>query len=525
MALRFFSALNRIPYKSSSFQVKFTSTMSRKGLMLGIYSSESKISVEEQLTCAAKKFNADNAGKLLTYLNYTEPLKDGKCRMFYGISDKFDALAVVGIGKQGEEYVEEEDLHQGRENVRRAVAIGAVALRDVGMREIYIDPCGCADAAAEGAFLSTFNFDELKSKPDSKKPNPTLHLYDYGGIGSVELEKAWNRGQKLAEGENVVRRLSDLPANMLTPTLFADYAARVLADYSNIKVIKRDRKWAEEKKMGAFLAVAQGSDQPPVFLELHLSAKKSTKPPLCFVGKGVCFDSGGISLKPSKSMGSMRFDMTGAACVLSTILTLAKLGSELPFDVIGLIPLVENLPSGKAIKPGDVVYAMNGMSIEVENTDAEGRLILADGLCYADTFKPSHVIDIATLTGAILVALGDSAAGVFTNDKVLWKEIHKAAANTGERVWRLPLYKHFSEQVKLESIDLCNTSKPSFQGLGGSCIAAAFLKEFTTSNSWMHIDIAGVVERKGSNPLYNTSMTGKPLRALVEFCELLAKSS
>ncbi|KFD59354.1 hypothetical protein M514_28467 [Trichuris suis] len=220
-------------------------------------------------------------------------------------------------------------------------------------------------------------------------------------------------------------------------------------------------------------------------------------------------------------MGLMRFDMTGAACVLGCIYALAILHSDLPFDVIGLMPMVENMPSGKANKPGDVVFAMNGKSIEIDNTDAEGRLILADALCYADTFEPSHVIDIATLTGAMKVALGYGVTGVFSNCDQLWKKMHEAGIQTGDRVWRMPLFKHYSECVKLESVDVSNTSKPAFAGAAGACTAAAFLKEFTECKSWMHVDIAGVTENKCGQPLFNSSMTGRPLRTLVQCIEHL----
>jgi len=241
-----------------------------------------------------------------------------------------------------------------------------------------------------------------------------------------------------------------------------------------VEVFVRDKQWAAEKKMFSFLSVAQGSDQPPTFVEVHLkSNKKSDKGPVVLVGKGVCFDSGGISIKGSANMDKMRSDMGGAACVLSALLALSRLGNQLPFDVIGLMPMVENMPSGKATKPGDVFNAMNGKSIKVDNTDAEGRLILADALCYADTFKPAHVIDLATLTGAMHVALGAAAAGVFTNNDELWKKLYEASKETGDRVWRMPLYKTFGSKLKMDSADLNNIAMGAG---GGSAVAAAFFE-------------------------------------------------
>ncbi|CDW53285.1 cytosol aminopeptidase [Trichuris trichiura] len=492
----------------------------RIGVVIGIFEPSKERTAEVgQFTAAGQRFNEKVAGKLLSLLNKSEELKEGKCRILYDVGEGFNAVGVVCLGKSGEGYVNSEEIHQGRENVRRAVAAGVVALREVGMKEIHVDPCGYADAAAEGAFLSTFAFDELKSKVEDRKPVVDIRLYSEGK--TADMESLWKRGYILASCQNLVRRLSDMPANLMTPVRFAEVTKCTLKEFSNVEVITHDNEWALEKKMGAFLSVGKGSDEPPVFLEIRLKAKKASRAPVCLVGKGVCFDSGGISLKPSASMGLMRFDMTGAACVLGCVYALAILHNDLPFDVIGLMPMVENMPSGKANKPGDVVFAMNGKSIEIENTDAEGRLILADALCYADTFQPSHVIDIATLTGAMKVALGYGVTGVFSNCDELWKKMHEAGMQTGDRVWRMPLFKHYSECVKLESVDVSNTSKPAFAGAAGACTAAAFLKEFTECKSWMHVDIAGVTENKCSQPLFNSSMTGRPLRTLVQCLENL----
>jgi len=274
--------------------------------------------------------------------------------------------------------------------------------------------------------------------------------------------------------------------------------------------------------MNSYLSVAQGSDEPPVFLEIHVKSTrsdKSNKGPIVLVGKGVCFDSGGISIKPSAYMDKMRSDMGGAACVLASIYALCRLGAELPFDLIGLTPMVENLPSGKATKPGDVFYAMNGKSIKVDNTDAEGRLILADALCYADTFKPAHVIDLATLTGAMHVTLGAAAAGVFSNSDELWQKLYNAGVETGDRVWRMPLFKTFGSKLKTESADLNNIAMGAG---GGSAIAALFLKEFTECSSWAHIDIAGVaglVAGDDDIPYIGKGMSGRPVRTIVKCIE------
>jgi len=342
-----------------------------------------------------------------------------------------------------------------------------------------------------------------------------------GDDDDSNVDDLWRRGVILGESQNLMRRLQEIPANLLTPTIFGQVAVDTLKDFKNVQVHVRDKNWAAEKKMFSFLSVAQGSDQPPTFVEIHLKSNKSSKPPLVLVGKGVCFDSGGISIKPSANMDKMRSDMGGAAAVLSAISALCRLGTELPFDVIGLTPMVENMPSGKATKPGDVFYAMNGKSIKVDNTDAEGRLILADALCYADTFKPAHVIDLATLTGAMHIALGAAAAGVFSNSDELWQKLYNASVDTGDRVWRMPLFKTYGSKLKNDSADLNNIALGAG---GGSAIAAAFLKEFTECSSWAHIDIAGVaglMSGDESVSYLGSGMSGRPLRTLVKCVENL----
>jgi aminopeptidase len=240
--------------------------------------------------------------------------------------------------------------------------------------------------------------------------------------------------------------------------------------------------------------------------------------PLALVGKGICFDSGGISIKPSANMDKMRADMGGAANVVAAIITLAQLKAKV--NVIGLTPLCENLPSGKATKPGDVVVARNGKTIQIDNTDAEGRLVLADALDYAHDFKPQAIIDLATLTGAMVVALGSAATGCFTNSTTLFELMAQQGVHTGDRVWRMPLFNHFTKQVTDSQLaDCLNIGK--IAGAGGSCTAAAFLREFVTHSSWMHMDIAGVMDNKDEVSYISKGMAGRPLRTLVAFVSAL----
>jgi aminopeptidase len=475
----------------------------------------------EHLSKHGKSFNEKTKGALLTQLNCTEPLKAGKHRLLYSVHPDFSAVVVVGLGKRGVGFDAQELIHQGREDTRVAIGAGVTALRGVGVRSITVDPCAYPDAAAEGAVLALHSYDDLKSKEDSKKPKVDLQVLK-GGDDDSNVDNLWKRGTILGEAQNLVRRLQEIPANLLNPTIFGQVAVDTLKEFKNVEVIVRDKKWAEDKKMFSFLSVSQGSDQPPKFVEMHLkSSKKTNNPPVVIVGKGVCFDSGGISLKPSANMDKMRSDMGGAACVLSAIYALARLGIDLPFDLIGLTPMVENLPGGKATKPGDVFYAMNGKSIKIDNTDAEGRLILADALCYADTFKPAHVIDLATLTGAMHVALGAAAAGVFSTTDELWQKLYNAGVETGDRVWRMPLFKTYGARLKNDAADLNNIALGAG---GGSAVAALFLKEFIECSSWAHIDIAGVAGLMSGDEdiaYLGKGMSGRPLRTLVKCLESL----
>uniref|UniRef100_A0A915IMW9 Cytosol aminopeptidase n=1 Tax=Romanomermis culicivorax TaxID=13658 RepID=A0A915IMW9_ROMCU len=515
--------------------VRYLSKMERRGLVLGIYtengnnSSASNLqnNVEkkepsphtvDQFSSWGKKFNDETSGVILKQLNCSEPLKCGKNRILYGLTDKYSAVAVAGLGKRGAGIDLQEQIHYGRENVRSAIAGATKALKDIGCKAIDVDPCGYPTAAAEGAIMSIFNYDELKSKKQPK-PQVIVNLLT-NGEDSKEAAQ-FEDGIILAEGQNLCRKLTDMPANLLTPTKFAEIAQQLAEKEPSLQVIARDKAWAEKEKMFSFLSVSQGSAEPPVFLEMRLKSKNASpdRPPVVLVGKGVCFDSGGISLKPSANMDKMRGDMGGAANVLAALYTLSRLNVNLPFDVVGLTPLVENMPGGRATKPGDVFFARNGKSIKVDNTDAEGRLILADALCYADTFKPSHVIDLATLTGAMVMALGATATGVFCSDDKLWQKILDSSIEVGDRVWRMPLFKAYNAKMKADCADLNNIAKP---GSGaGSCVAAGFLREFVECNSWAHFDIAGTMEADGDIAYISKGMTGRPLRLLVHLLESL----
>lgn len=448
------------------------------------------------------------------------PLKNGKFRILYDVSPQHPVVAVVGLGLKSAGFNEIEDLNESKENVRKAIASGVDALQKLESKltALQIDGTHEPEAAAEGAQLSGYQFNELKQEKSRKKQLP-VRLADTDVTDDVR-KQAFERGFILAKYQNICRRLKELPANLLTPTRFAEEAVQLGAELG-FKVIVHDREWAEQKGMNSFLSVSNGSVQPPKFVELHyLNATDEQRKPIVFVGKGITFDSGGISLKPSSNMDEMRGDMGGAANVLSSIAALAALKARV--NIVGLIPLSENMPSGSATKPGDVVVAMNGKSIQINNTDAEGRLILADALTYADTFEPELLVDIATLTGAAVVGLGQAVSAVFSTSQRHWELIHESGQLTGDRVWRMPLFAAYGRLTKDAPLaDLNNITKQPSYG-GGSCVAACFLKEFTTTTNWMHIDMAGSMSNSDEIPYLAKGMTGRPLRTLVTFFERVA---
>ncbi|XP_067893938.1 cytosol aminopeptidase [Heterodontus francisci] len=485
-----------------------------KGLVLGVYEG-GKVDDSVQFTKAGEVFNSSTSGRLKELLTISGPaLTKGRSRIFYGLHQDFPHVVVVGLGDKNAGVNNLEQYDERKENIRAAIAVGCRQLQELEVPLVEVDPCGDAQCAAEGSVLGLFEYNELKKK---KKTMVTVKPY-----GSLENE-TWQKGVLYAEGQNLARHLMEAPANYITPTSFAETIQQALHSTGDkVEVYIRPKSWIEEQQMGAFLSVAKGSDEEPVFLEIHYNGSTvSGELPLVFVGKGITFDSGGISIKPASGMDAMRADMGGAATICSAIITAASL--KLPLNIIGLAPLCENMLNGRANKPGDVVKAKNGKTIQVDNTDAEGRLILADALCYAHNFNPRAIVNAATLTGAMDVALGSAATGVFTNSDWLWGHLRQASVVTGDRVWRMPLFQHYTRQVTESQLaDLNNIGK---YRSGGACTAAAFLWEFVTVPHWAHLDIAGVMSNKDEVPYLRKGMAGRPTRTLVEFTAYLSQES
>ena len=419
-----------------------------------------------------------------------------------------DRVLLVGLGPERE--------FRDR-NYREAIAAALRVLNSTGATEATLHLTELAVPRRDGRWRIThatavareavYRFDKMKSKPEGTPP--VLRRLVLGVRDRGELRRAaagLEQGLAVAHGVSLARDLGNLPGNVCTPAYLAEQAREVAKRY-RMKITVLEREDMEKLGMGALLSVAAGSAQPPKLIVLeHRSGPRSQRP-VALVGKGITFDTGGISLKPASEMDEMKFDMCGAASVLGTIKAAAEM--KLPVNVVGLIPTSENMPGGRATKPGDIVTTMSGQTVEVLNTDAEGRLILCDALTYAERFEPAAVVDIATLTGACVIALGHVASGLFANDDALARELLAAGELACDRAWRMPLWDDYQEQLKSNFADFANIGgRPA-----GSVTAACFLARFTKKFKWAHLDIAGTAWKSGKEK----GASGRPVPLLTQF--------
>lgn len=427
----------------------------------------------------------------------------------------FRHVIVVGLGK------ENEITH---ETVRQSVAAAYETLKSLGVKEAAIhfdgllagkkEAASYAKAVSEALILTSYVFEELASKKEETK-QITVHVVTKLASEKA-IKEAFNEGVILGTCVNFSRRLGDMPGNLMTPTSLADSAVDA-AKGTGLKVTVWDKARIKKEKMGGLLGVSNGSAQDPRFIIMEYKGAAASKKPVVFVGKGLTFDCGGISIKPSAGMEEMKFDMCGGANVIGTMLAIAKL--KLKVNVVGLVPATENLAGPAATKPGDVHTARNGKTFEVNNTDAEGRLILADALSYATELKPQMIIDAATLTGAMVVALGNTHTGYFTRNANLKNKIEKSAQESGEWVWNMPLCDYHVKDIKGTFADLSNIS--AAKG-AGSATAAAFLEQFVGDEiPWAHFDIAGTGWSVGNRLPYCTKKgaSGVMIRTFVEIAK------
>lgn len=417
-------------------------------------------------------------------------------------------LLLVGLGKRAE---------ISRDRLRQAAGTAVLALRAAGVKKadsvLHLAAGGGEEwlaAAIEGHILGGYSFDRYKTGIESNAVVEEMTLLVTEPAVSDAARLAATESRVVCEAVILARELVDQPANVATPAFLAERAVEVCGRYGiDCRVMERDE--LERNGMEALLAVAKGSSQPPRFIIIEYRGAEAKERPTVLVGKGITFDSGGISLKPREGMEKMKNDMAGGAAVLGAVTAAARLG--LPVNLVGLIPAAENLPGGRAYKPGDLVTAMSGKTVEIVNTDAEGRLVLCDAMHYAQRFRPAALIDVATLTGACVVALGTFATGLMGNDEGLARALKKAGEASGERVWQLPLWEEYGELMKSDIADLKNAGGPT----AGTISAGWFLQQFAGKSKWAHLDIAGTAWEEKGRPYLPKGATGVGVRLLVEY--------
>jgi leucyl aminopeptidase len=439
--------------------------------------------------------------------------KPNETVLIHAKDEPFKRVLVVGLGERD------------KLTPSALAKYGGTAVRYLGKRGVtsiaFALPSGIdadlgASFLAEGAIAATLDTTLYRTEAD--KPVVTTDVTILAGTyPKSAVETAAQRGSILGEAVNAARRMALTPANDMTPTHLANRAKELGKD-AGLDVDVLDEKRMEQLGMGSLLGVSRGSDEPATLSVMTYKGDPSSNETVALVGKGLTFDSGGISIKPAENMHEMKYDMSGGAAVIAAMWALGKLRPKI--NVIGLVPASENLPGHRAMKPGDILKAMNGKTIEVINTDAEGRLILADALCYARKLGATRIVDAATLTGACVIALGHAASGTMSNDDAFVERFLKVVADVGERYWRLPLYPDYDQQIKSDIADLKNTGgRPA-----GAETAGTFLKHFVGETPWIHLDVAGTAYLDGESSYMAKGPTGTPVRAFVSIVEDLAKN-
>ncbi|MCL5266516.1 MAG: leucyl aminopeptidase, partial [Bacteroidetes bacterium] len=428
---------------------------------------------------------------------------------------KYRTAILVGIGEKSQ---------LTNEKLRRAAAVGVKAAQDAKANSVVLAALSSTVEQAsdyetvhsllEGAILSTYKFDKYLTQGNKKSKVADFRVA-LQGVKAAIGQKAARDAQVVCEAVFLTRDLCNAPANEIYPEALANIAAKMARKY-RVRARILDEKQIANLKMGGLLAVNSGSAKPPRFITLEYKGNPKSRDWYAVVGKGITFDSGGISLKPSANMSEMKMDMSGAAAVIGTMQALSSL--KIPVNVVGIAPSTENLPGGSAYKPGDVVTTMSGITIEVDNTDAEGRVILSDGLFYAQRYKPKAIIDLATLTGACVVALGQHATGMFGTGEDVMAQLKEAGEKTYERVWQMPIYEEYEKQIKSDIADVKNVGGR----WAGAITAALFLKKFVGDYPWVHLDIAGTAMLEDATDYAPKGGSGVGVRLLTQFFKQVA---
>ncbi|HQV89278.1 MAG TPA: leucyl aminopeptidase [Nitrosomonas sp.] len=495
------------------FAIKVGTPEKQRGacVVVGIFESR-------KMTDSAKILDKATQGYIKNILASGD--MDGKANsslLLHNVPDTlFKRVLLIGLGKEPE-FKEKTFLAAITATLsalqKTAVADATLFLSDFPVKD-RADAWKISQIVISG-MSHQYRFDQLKSKPENDQPSlRKLILCINNRTELAGCEEAMQQGLAIANGMSLAKNLGNLAPNICTPTYLAKQA-KDMAKTHKLKASVLEEKDMEKLGMGSLLAVAQGSEQAAKLIVLEYQGAGKKDSPIVLVGKGVTFDTGGISLKPAAEMDEMKFDMSGAASVLGTLHAVADM--KLPINVVGIIPATENMPSGKATKPGDVVTSMSGQTIEILNTDAEGRLILCDALTYAERYHPKLVIDIATLTGACVIALGNSTTGLMSNDDKLAQELLSAGELAGDRAWQLPLWDEYQDLLKSNFADIANIGGRA----AGTITAACFLSRFTKKYRWAHLDIAGTAWKSGKDK----GSTGRPVPLLTQFLITQAKAT
>ena len=459
-----------------------------------------------KLGAAARAVDASHNGVIAAAIKRGD--LTGKSAQVVSLADGATRIVVVGLGKLAEtnEASWLKAMRAGLEAVLVSAARDLTVCLD-GHPVRRRDAGWYASQIAQMALHAAQRPDHLKSKREDPAKLAKIYVWADGEAEIAKAASGLRQGQAIGHGASLARELGNLPGNVCTPAYLAD-RAQALGKEAGLKVQVFDEKAIAKMGMDSFLSVARGSAEPPRFIVLRYQGAGKDEAPVALVGKGVTFDTGGISIKPSGEMDEMKYDMCGAAAVLGTLQAVARL--KLPINVVGVIPATENMPGGKATKPGDIVTSMSGQTIEILNTDAEGRLILCDALTYTkEKIKPVVAIDIATLTGACVIALGHVASGLYSNDDKLANELLSAGHAAWDRAWHMPLWDDYQQQLSSNFADMANIGgRPA-----GSVTAACFLSRFTRDMKWAHLDIAGTAWVSGKAK----GATGRPVGLLTEF--------
>jgi len=463
------------------------------------------------LNDAAKLIDKDSGGAISDWLKRGDIT--GKTRQTLLLRDlpgvKAERVLLIGTGRT--------QIPQSAASYRKIVQTAFNAIKDLGGKDATFALAECFPVGfdhyqalrllLEVLISADYRFDQFKSQKSPPRALQSIRiLVEKEALD--DAKRALTHALAIGQGMQLTRDVANLPANICTPRYLAEQAQQLSSEHKSLKVDILDEKQLAAEGAGAFLAVAQGSEQPPRLIVLNYQGAGKDSAPFVLVGKGITFDTGGISIKPAANMDEMKYDMCGAASVLGTVK--AVLEMKLPINLIGLLACAENMPSGRATRPGDIVKSMSGQTIEILNTDAEGRLVLCDALTYAERFKPQAVIDIATLTGACIVALGSHAAGLMGNDETLLEQLEEASERAADRAWQLPLLDEYQEQLDSPFADIANIGGPK----AGTITAGCFLSRFAKNLHWAHLDIAGVAWVSGGK---EKGASGRPVPMLTQY--------